>query len=187
MARAEHYWVALFCFLFPADALEGLKLVWLAIWWGAASSKLNRHFPSVVAVMISNHPIIKWKWLKKRLFKNYPDNLQASTLTKTMAHFGTIIEYCFPLLLLFGNGGTLTIVALCIMFLFHLYITSSFPMGVPLEWNIIMVYGAFLLFGYHTTVFPFAIENGLLIIILAIALLLPVSYTHLTLPTTPYV
>lgn len=172
MARAEHYWVALLCFLFPTDTTEGLKLVWLAIWWGAASSKLNRHFPSVVAVMISNHPIIKSKWLKKRLFKNYPHNLQPGKLAQAMAHFGTFIEYSFPILLLLGNGGVLTFFALGILFLFHLYITSSFPMGVPLEWNLIMVYGAFVLFGYHATVSPFALESGLLAVMLFITLLL---------------
>lgn len=172
MARAEHYWIALLCFLFPADTTEGLKLIWLAIWWGAASSKLNRHFPSVVAVMVSNHPIIKSTRIKKWLYKNYPENLQTSKLTNMLAHFGTLVEYSFPVLLLLGNGGTLTFVALGIMLVFHCYITFCFPMGVPLEWNVITVYGALVLFGYHTNIFPFAIESVPLIAILIIALLL---------------
>ena len=33
------------------------QLVLLCIWWGAASSKLNRHFPFVVSVMISQHAV----------------------------------------------------------------------------------------------------------------------------------
>jgi hypothetical protein len=44
----------------------GLKLVMVALWWGAATSKLNRHFPFVVAVMISNSPLQRVKWLKRK-------------------------------------------------------------------------------------------------------------------------
>ena len=149
----------------------GAKIVWVAIWWGAASSKLNRHFPSVVAVMISNHAFLNWTWLKKRLYQNYPEDLRPSSLTKLLAHTGTIIEYSFPLLLIFGDGGILTMIGLTSMFCFHLFITSSFPMGVPIEWNVIMVYGAFVLFGHHAEHAMFSLESPLLIAILCISLL----------------
>jgi hypothetical protein len=57
-ARGEHYWVTLLVFFLPyADLVLGLKLVMVALWWGAATSKLNRHFPFVVAVMVSNSPL----------------------------------------------------------------------------------------------------------------------------------
>ncbi len=171
-ARSEHYLIALFCFLFPEDTLAGLKLVWLAIWWGAASSKLNRHFPTVVGVMISNHAVLRSTWLRKKLYKNYPEDLRPSNFSKILAHLGTATEYLFPVILLLGIGGNLTLLGLVIMLGFHLYITSSVPMGVPLEWNIIMVYGAFLLFGYHAVASPFSLESPMLICVLGFSLVL---------------
>lgn len=57
------------------------------------------------------------------------------------------------------------------MFFFHLYITSSVPMGVPLEWNVIMVYGAFVLFGHHADVWLFDLHSSLLIVVLISSLL----------------
>ena len=170
-SRGEHYIIALICFLFPADMLAGNKLVWLAIWIWAATSKLNHHFPAVVAVMISNHGIIRWEWLKKQVYKNYPNDLNPSRFTQFLAHTGTVWEYTFPLLLLFGDGGTLTFVALMMMLAFHTFITSSIPMGVPLEWNVIMVYGAFVLFGAHYNIWAFSIESPLLISLLVTTLL----------------
>ena len=170
-ARAEHYWIALVCFLFPGESIMALKIVWLAIWWGAATSKVNRHFPGVVCVMISNHAVLQWPWLRKKLYRNYPSDLRPGPLAKILAHSGTITEYAFPLLLIFGDGGPLTMAGLIIMFCFHLYITSSFPMGVPLEWNVIMIIGAFVLFGYHAEVWLFGLSSPWLIGILAVSLL----------------
>lgn len=171
-ARSEHYLIAIVCFLFVGEEIAALKLVWLAIWWGAATSKLNRHFPAVVCVMISNHAVLQWPWLRKKLYKQYPDDLRPGPLATLLAHIGTATEYAFPLLLIFGNGGPLTMIGLAVMLGFHLYITSSFPMGVPLEWNVIMVYGAFLLFGHHAAVSPLALHSPMLIAILSSSLLI---------------
>lgn len=146
-ARAEHYFIASVCFLFAGESLAGAKVVWLAIWFWAATSKLNRHFPAVVCVMISNSAVLRIPWLRKRIYKNYPEDLRPGKLATILAHLGTLVEYTFPLLLIFGDGGTLTFIGLVTMFCFHLFITSCIPMGVPLEWNVIMVYGAFVLFG----------------------------------------
>jgi hypothetical protein len=45
-ARAEIYCPFLIIFLFPADQLfVASQIVFFFIWWGAASSNLNRHFP----------------------------------------------------------------------------------------------------------------------------------------------
>lgn len=151
-ARAEHYGAALVCFCFPGDWLAGTKVVWIAVWLWAATSKLNRLFPSVVAVMLSNSPLTGVGSLRKRLFRGYPEDLRPSSLTHAMAHVGTVVEYAFPTALLLGDGGTTTRVALVTMLLFHVFITSSIPMGVPIEWNLVMVYGAFFLFGVHADV-----------------------------------
>lgn len=171
-ARSEHYLIAIVCFLFVGEEIAALKLVWLAIWWGAATSKFNRHFPAVVCVMISNHAVLQWPWLRKKLYKQYPDDLRPGPLATLLAHIGTATEYAFPLLLIFGNGGPLTMIGLAVMLGFHLYITSSFPMGVPLEWNVIMVYGAFLLFGHQAAASPLALHSPMLISILISSLFL---------------
>jgi hypothetical protein len=162
-SRAEHYYSVLVCFLFPRDWIAGSKVVWMSVWWWAATSKLNHHFPSVVAVMQSNSPLTNMAWLRKRLYRGFPDDLEPASWVKAMAHAGTLVEYTFPLLLLLGDGGTLTTVALVVMLSFHSFITSAVPMAVPIEWNFLMVYGAFFLFGHHANVSVLSIGSPLLI------------------------
>ena len=120
-------------FLFPfVDMIIALKLVMLAIWWGAATSKLNHHFPFVVAVMISNSPLLPSTWLKRKLYRNYPEDMRPSTFAKFAAHQGTAIEYVLPAILIFSMNSTLTTVVLIGLTIFHLFILSTFPAGVPL-------------------------------------------------------
>lgn len=172
-ARSEHYLAALVCFAFPGDWIAGSKLVWLAIWWWAASSKLNRHFPSVIAVMISNSPLTRaLPGLRRRMYRDYPRDLRPSRLATAMAHAGTAIEYAFPLVLVLSPGGPATDAALVTMLAFHLFVTSCVPMGVPIEWNVTMVYGAFFLFGRHAEVSALSIDSPLLAVCLAAALAL---------------
>ena len=60
-ARAEHYWVALVCLVAAAEGdawISACKLVWAGIWFWAATSKLNHHFPSVIMVMMNNGPLL---------------------------------------------------------------------------------------------------------------------------------
>jgi hypothetical protein len=170
-SRAEHYGTALVCMLFPGDTIAGLKLVWVAIWMWAATSKLNAHFPSVVSVMQSNSPLTAFGPVRRWLFQSYPEDLRPSTLVKVMAHAGTVSEYGFPLVLLAASGGPVTRLALAFMLGFHLFITSSVPMGVPIEWNFLMVYGAFFLFGHHADVSVLGVSSPLLIGYLALACL----------------
>ncbi|MEM9730619.1 MAG: DUF3556 domain-containing protein [Myxococcota bacterium] len=177
-SRSEHYYVALLVFLFPADWIQGSKFLWVAVWMWAATSKLNHHFPSVVAVMQSNSPLT-FAAFRKRLFRNYPDDLRPSRLAEFMAHMGTVIEYSFPLVLLFSDGGTSTVVALAVMVLFHTFITSSIPMGVPIEWNVIMVYGAFVLFGHYAAVNAFTIASPALVAILVFCVFVVQVYGNL--------
>jgi hypothetical protein len=169
-SRAEHFYTVMVCFMFANDWLAGSKLVWIAIWLWAATSKLNHHFPSVVAVMQSNSPLTNIGSIRKLLYRSYPDDLRPSRLTHFMAHAGTAVEYAFPVVLLLSDGGTTTTIALAVMLLFHTFITSSIPMGVPIEWNVIMVYGGFVLFGYYADVNAFSLGSPLLIAFLAFAL-----------------
>jgi hypothetical protein len=54
-----------------------------------------------------------------------------------------------PLVLLFSHNPTVTLVAAVLMISFHGFIISTFPMAVPLEWNLLFMYiTAFLFLGY---------------------------------------
>jgi hypothetical protein len=150
-ARAEHYWVALSCLVVAAEDglwLSGCKLVWCFIWFWAATSKVNRHFPSVIMVMMNNGPFFP-KLLKKRLFADFPTDLRPSRFATTMAHLGTLTEYSIPVLLLLAPGGIPTLLCLCLMTSFHGFIALNNPNGMPIEWNILMIYGGWFLFGFH--------------------------------------
>lgn len=165
-SRAEHYWVTVVVFLFAGDVIAGAKAVQLAIWWGAATSKLNHHFPSVVAIMVSNSPVMRSRTVRGLIYKRYPDDLRPSRLASMLAHGGTAIEYTFPLILALSTGGLPTTIALAVMVTFHLYILTSFPMGVPLEWNVFFIYSALVLFGVHAEVRIWSIASPLLVVFL---------------------
>ena len=148
-ARAEHYWVTAIVFLFPfVDMIVAAKLIMVAIWWGAATSKLNQHFPYVVSTMMSNAPLVP-KAIKRRLWRDAETDVRPGKLSEALAHGGTVVEFGVPLVLLLSHGGWLTTVALVIIVLFHLQILTAIPMGVPLEWNVMMMFGAVFLFGHY--------------------------------------
>ena len=152
-ARADQYWVPLLIFFFSFQNMAiGLQLVMVAIWWGAATSKLNRHFPFVVSVMLSNSPTHQSKWFKRKLFKDHPRDMRPSKLAGFAAHTGTVVEFTVPAVLLFSDGGLVTILALAVMVLFHLHIMSAFPLAVPLEWNIYVIISALFWFGHYPEV-----------------------------------
>jgi transmembrane protein DUF3556 len=167
-ARAEIYGTLALVFLFPLTNLViGAQLVFFCIWWGAASSKLNRHFPFVVTVMISNTPWNRSRAFKRRLYRDHPDDLRPSWLGEADAHIGTAVEFTLPLILILTQGGLLGTLALAGMVLFHVHIFSTFPLAVPLEWNVFMIFGLFFLFGHYADVPWSSIDDPLLLVILA--------------------
>ena len=84
------------------------------------------------------------------------------------AHLGTVIEFGLPLVLILSSGGTIGTIAVAGMVIFHVHILSTFPLGVPLEWNIFMIFGVLFLFGEYGDV-PFStLDDPLLIAILLI-------------------
>ncbi|MAS56617.1 DUF3556 domain-containing protein [Nocardioides sp.] len=146
-ARSEVYAAIAVTFLFSGvDMVVGAKLVMLVIWWGAAVSKLNGHFPFVVQAMMSNSPVWRWRRLKHRFHRSFPDDLRPSGLSRALAHGGTAVELSVPLVLVVSSGGWVTAVAATVMIAFHLNIISSIPMGVPLEWNVFMILAILVLF-----------------------------------------
>ncbi|MGW3340855.1 DUF3556 domain-containing protein [Streptomyces sp. NPDC001009] len=174
-ARGEQYWLSLLVFFFPhGDMLIGFELIMLAIWWGAATSKLNHHFPFVVATMMSNAPLVPNR-LKPLFYRDHPRDLRPSRLSFLLAHVGTATEYLVPLYLVFlGDGGPWTWAALLYMVVFHLHILSTIPMGVPLEWNLFFVFSLFFLFGAHGDLTVWDLHSPwLLAVILPSLVLLP--------------
>ncbi len=151
--RGEVYGSLTVTFLFAGpNMIVAAKLVMLAIWIGAATSKLNRHFPFVVATMMANNPLVRAKWMKRMFFRRFPDDLLPGPIAAFLAHFGTVIEMGLPLVLFFSDGGTVTYLAAAVMIIFHLVILTSIPLGVPLEWNVFMLFGIGTLFVDKATI-----------------------------------
>src|SRR6187397_2284648 len=124
-ARAEIYGNLAIVFLFPlTNTIVAAQLVFVCIWWGAASSKLNRHFPFVVTVMISNTPWNRWRAAKKRLYRDHPEDLRPSSIGALTAHLGTVMEFTLPAILLVSQGGWIGTIAVAGMVVFHLHILS---------------------------------------------------------------
>ena len=152
-ARGEVYGSFAVAFLFPGiNALVAAKLVFLAIWMGAATSKLNKHFPFVVSTMMSNSPVFRPRFIKRMFFAKFPDDLRPGWPSHLVAHISTAIEMGVSLVLFFSHGGWVTAVAAFVMVCFHFGILSSIPMGVPLEWNVFMIFGVLSLFVAHADI-----------------------------------
>jgi hypothetical protein len=154
-ARGEVYASFTVAFLFAGygvDMILGAKLVCLVIWLGAATSKLNKHFPFVISTMMSNNPVFRPRSIKRSFFEHFPDDLRPGRASRWLAHFSTAIEGLVPLVLFFSHGGWPTAVAAFIMLCFHFGILSSIPMGVPLEWNVFMMFSVLALFVGHASI-----------------------------------
>ena len=168
-ARAEIYGTLAIIFLFPlTNMVIAAQLVFFCIWWGAASSKLNRHFPFVVTVMISNTPWNKSRRAKAKLYANHPEDLLPSRIGALSAHLGTVVEFTLPLILILTQGGLLGTLALAGMVIFHVHIFSTFPLAVPLEWNVFMIFGLFFLFGHYADVPWSSLDDPLLLVVLGL-------------------
>ncbi|MDT5232669.1 MAG: hypothetical protein QOI39_3169 [Mycobacterium sp.] len=170
-ARAEVYAPLALVFLFSgADPVVAAKVVFIVIWIGAATSKLNRHFAFVISTMLANNPFIPSGALKRSLFKHYPDDLRPGALSGVIAHFSTAVEGLVPLALFFSPGGWPTAIAAIVMVVFHLNILLAFPMGVPLEWNVFMIFGVLWLFVAHAPLVLSDVANPWPIVILFVVI-----------------
>jgi hypothetical protein len=175
-ARGEHYWLKLFVFFFPfiPDQVAAFKIVMLFLWWGAATSKLNHHFPYVVAVMTSNNALLRSKLftpVKHMLYLDPVNDLRPSLLPKLMAHVGgTTAEFLVPTVLVFVAGDQpWRWFLIGFMVLFHLNILSNLPMGVPLEWNVFFIFSLFYLFGHYGAIRAVDLRSPLLLALLIAA------------------
>jgi len=115
---------------------------------GAGVSKFGHHFTNVVPPMMSNTPWLTSRVFKRALYRDFPNDLRPSKVAWAFAHVGgTVVELVLPLVLLFSTNTTITWLAIAGMILFHVFITSTFPLAVPLEWNLFFMFAAAFLFG----------------------------------------
>jgi len=147
-ARGEQYFPALFFFaVLPfTDMIIALKMLIVLVWVGAGFSKFGKHFANVIPPMVSN-TIFAPKWVRRAHYREFPRNLLPSRLADFMAHVnGTTVEIAAPLVLFFSTNKWLTLAAALLMVGFHLFIISTFPLAVPLEWNVVFAYTTIFLF-----------------------------------------
>ncbi|OQS14260.1 hypothetical protein B0T36_14685 [Nocardia donostiensis] len=170
-ARGEVYGSLAVTFLLAgADMVVAAKVVFVVIWMGAAVSKLNKHFPFVVSTMMSNSPVVRPRALKRLFFERFPDDLRPGRLSRLFAHGGTAVEMVAPLVLFFSGGGWPTTVAAVMLICFHLVILTAIPMGVPLEWNVFMIFGLLTLFVAHADTGIAEVNNPLPVVLLFVVL-----------------
>ncbi len=146
-ARAEHYWVLVLTFFLPfTDLVVTAKILLVLMWWAAATSKLSRLFPYSLAVSLSHTPLT-FKWIRKWLFRALPDDMRPSILVTVLSVLVVIVEYLAPLTLLVADNGTLILLAMTTLVLFHAAVILSVPIAAPLEWNAWIIVA--LLFLFH--------------------------------------
>ncbi|MDQ3758845.1 MAG: DUF3556 domain-containing protein, partial [Actinomycetota bacterium] len=129
----------------------------------------------VVSVMIANTPWNRSRTAKRRLWQSHPEDMRPSPVAAFAAHLGTVMEFTLPLILLLTSGGPVAAFAVVGMIIFHVHITSTFPLAVPLEWNLFMIFGLLFLFAENGDV-PFStLDDPLLIaLLLLIGVAVPV-------------
>jgi len=163
------------------DLIVGFKVIICVVWIGAGVSKLGEHFINVVPPMVSNQPGMP-TFVKKLHYRKVPTDLRPSKLAWFMAHVGgTTIEIGIPLVLLFTTSRQVAIAGALAMVIFHLFIISTFPLAVPLEWNVFFGFAVLVLwgglgFGLDTTVYNIwnFSEPLLLIPMAALVLVFPI-------------
>jgi len=151
-ARGEQYLpaVVFMATLGEADLVIALKLLIVVVWVGAGFSKIGEHFINVVPPMVSNAPFNPFKWVKRLHYRDAPNDLLPSRFAWVMAHIGgTFVEVVVPLILLFTTNDTIALLGAVFMVCFHLFIVSTFPLAVPLEWNVVFAFGSLFLFVGH--------------------------------------
>jgi hypothetical protein len=180
-ARGEQYLpaVVFMATLGATDLVIALKLLIVVVWLGAGFSKIGEHFINVVPPMVSNAPFNPSRWVKHLHYREAPNDLLPSKFAWFMAHVGgTFVEIVVPLILLFATNATVALAAAIFMVCFHLFIVSTFPLAVPLEWNVLFAFGSLFLFVGHKSgdgygIFDFS-EPWMLPVILGALLFFPV-------------
>ncbi len=142
-ARGEQYLPVLVIFALLSQSnftnmIVALKMVIVVVWIGAGFSKFGKHFSNVIPPMVSN-TIFAPKSLRRAHYRDFGCDMRPSPLADFMAHVnGTTVEIAAPLILFFSTNKWVTLLAVLLMVGFHLFIISTFPLAVPLEWNVVV-------------------------------------------------
>jgi len=163
-ARSEQYVPALLIFaIFHGDVVDMIiaaKILIVVVWVGAGLSKVGVHFGHVIPVMVSNTPWVRSRRIKRSYYRDYPDDMRPSRVAGLLAHVGgSAVEIGTPLLLLFTMNETVAIISLVGIVGMHVFILSTVPMAVPLEWNVVFIFLAFFLFAEHGSWEGFALYD----------------------------
>ncbi len=155
-ARSEQYVPTLLAFALMGNFVNmvvAAKIFIVVVWMGAGFSKMQHGFSSTVAIMVQNTPWVVWDKFRKATVRDYPNDLRPSRLTHLLAHIGgTTCELIMPLVLLFSPYKSLTWVAIISIWMLHTFIISTFPLAVPLEWNVFFMFCvAFLFANFHAS------------------------------------
>lgn len=141
------------------NLVVAFKIIICVVWIGAGVSKLGEHFINVVPPMVSNSPG-QLDAVKRLHYRDAPEDLRPSRLAWFMAHVGgTTVEILIPLTLLLTTSNTVAMLGAIAMLVFHIYITSTFPLAVPLEWNVYFGYIAIVLWGGFGDGFDASVYN----------------------------
>lgn len=150
-SRAEQYVPTMLAFaLFSnfVDMVVAAKIFIVVIWMGAGVSKLQHGFSNTVMVMLNNSPWNSFRKLRMATVRDFPNDVRPSRFTHFMAHVGgTTAEIVVPLVLLFSPWPWLTWIAIVSIWALHIFIISTIPLAVPLEWNVFFIFCAGFLFG----------------------------------------
>jgi hypothetical protein len=161
-ARGEQYLPAIvfMATLGATDLVIALKLLIVVVWVGAGFSKIGEHFINVVPPMVSNAPFNPSKWVKRLHYRDVPNDLLPSRFAWFMAHVGgTFVEIVVPLTLLFTTNEKVALAGALFMVCFHLFIVSTFPLAVPLEWNVVFAFASVFLFVGHSAADGYAVTD----------------------------
>ncbi|KAA1418722.1 DUF3556 domain-containing protein [Nocardioides humilatus] len=141
------------------NLVVAFKIIICIVWIGAGTSKIGEHFVNVVPPMVSNTPG-QLSFVKRLHYRNEPDDLRPSRFAWFMAHVGgTTVELIIPFVLLTTTNNTIAMLGAIAMLIFHIFITSTFPLAVPLEWNVYFGYIAIVLWGGFGDGFDASVYN----------------------------
>ena len=98
--------------------------------------------------------------VKRAHYRSFPEDLRPSRLAWFLAHVGgTTVEILIPVTLLLTTNNTVAMLGAIAMLAFHIFITSTFPLAVPLEWNVYFGYIAIVLWGGFGDGFDASVYN----------------------------
>jgi len=179
-ARGEHYWSMTMCIVLSLLTggnddvwVAGCKIVQCSLWFWAGASKLNPHFAYAVMNMTTNHPFMP-KFVRRAVVRGEND-IRPSLVCKLLAHGALLFEVGTALAFNF-LPDVATVPTAVLTVVFHTHILLNVPAAVPLEWNLMVMYGVRFLFVQYQHVVPCVVlpqHPGLAVFVALMGFLIP--------------